>query len=116
MKTLNRAIILVLVLSLTFVIPVSAKTSEKEYLGKFKVYAYSSGGTTASGTKAKAGRTVAVDPKVIPLGSKIVVNGKTYIAEDTGGAIKGKTLDIFVSSESKAREWGIRKCKVYLKK
>lgn len=94
----------------------TTKKAKKEYLGKFTVYAYSSGGTTASGTKTKANRTVAVDPKVIPLGSKIEINGKIYVAEDTGGFIKGKKLDIYIPSEKECIKWGRRELKVYLVK
>lgn len=56
---------------------------------------------TATGTTPKEGRTVAVDPKVIPLHSKIYIESDfpgitgEYIAEDTGGAIKGKRIDIY---------------------
>ena len=92
------------------------KESNKVNLGTFKVYAYSSGGITASGARTKANHTVAVDPRVIPLGSKIMVNGKVYKAEDTGGAIKGKKLDIYMPSESACRKWGVRNCTVYLLK
>lgn len=64
-------------------------------------------GKTASGTVPVEGRTIAVDPKVIPLGSKVSVQfldkeheaySHVYIAEDTGGAIKGNRLDIFIGS------------------
>lgn len=92
----------------------TAKKEKKEYLGKFKVYAYCSGGTTASGTKTTENRTVAVDPKVIPLGSKIMINGKIYVAEDTGGSIKGKKLDIYIPSYDDCIEWGCKELKVYL--
>lgn len=63
-------------------------------------------GITASGTKVKAGRTIAVDPKIIPLGSKVLVNGKQYIAEDTGSAIKGKIVDIYFDNHNTALDWG----------
>ena len=92
------------------------KTSKKsrKYLGTFKAYAYNGAGTTASGTTTKANRTVAVDPKVIPLGSKLMINGKIYIAEDTGGFIKGKKIDIFMPSYNDCIQWGVRNVKVYL--
>ena len=63
-------------------------------------------GITASGVKAKANHTVAVDKRVIPLGTEIVINGNTYIAEDTGGAIKGNRIDIYFDSHSDALEFG----------
>lgn len=92
----------------------SASSRTKKYLGTFKAYAYNGSGTTASGTKTTANRTVAVDPKVIPLGSKIMINGKIYTAEDTGGSIKGKKLDIYMPSYDDCMDWGVRNVKVYL--
>ena len=61
-----------------------------------------SDGITATGTVATEGRTIAVDPEVIPLGSEVLIDGVTYIAEDIGGSIKGNRIDIFVSSHSEA--------------
>lgn len=66
-------------------------------------------GITASGTRATPNRTVAVDPKVIPIGSEVIVGEKSYIAEDTGGAIKGNKIDICVASHSE----GMQKGRVY---
>jgi len=51
---------------------------------------------------------VAVDPKVIPLGSIVVINGKQYLAADTGGAIKGNRIDILHRTKSEALEFGRR--------
>ena len=59
-------------------------------------------GITATGTQATAGRTIAVDPKVIPLGTAVIIDGHPYIAEDTGGAIKGNKIDIFCDSHEEA--------------
>lgn len=51
--------------------------------------------------------TIAVDPRVIPLGSLVYVeNYGKAIASDTGGAIKGKIIDVFLNSDSEARTWG----------
>ena len=86
-------------------------------LGKFKITAYCNcskccgkwaGGPTASGTMPQAGRTIAVDPKVIPLGSKVIIDGHTYIAEDTGSAIKGNKIDMYFDSHSEAMTWGVK--------
>ena len=63
-------------------------------------------GITATGTQATAGRTIAVDPKVIPLGTEVIIDGQSYIAEDTGGAIKGNKIDIYVDSHSEAIQRG----------
>jgi 3D (Asp-Asp-Asp) domain-containing protein len=61
---------------------------------------------TASGTFPKEGRTIAVDPSIIDYGTEIIIDGNTYIAEDKGGAIKGKKIDIFFESHQSAIEWG----------
>ncbi|NCU28676.1 MAG: hypothetical protein EOM85_03350 [Candidatus Moranbacteria bacterium] len=71
-------------------------------------------GKTATGTQATAERTIAVDPEIIPLGSKVIINNKIYIAEDTGGAIKGNRIDIYCESHQEALELGVKKVKVYL--
>lgn len=86
-----------------------------KYLGKFELTAYCHCRTcngkwaykpTKSGTMPKEGRTIAVDPKVIPLGTKVYINGHMYIAEDTGSAIKGKKIDIFLNSHSDTKKFG----------
>ncbi|XXM72635.1 3D domain-containing protein [Lysinibacillus sphaericus] len=58
-------------------------------------------------------RVIAVDPDVIPLGSKVYVEGYGYArAEDTGGAIKGNRIDIYMEHEEDALEYGVRDVKV----
>lgn len=71
-------------------------------------------GITASGTKVKEGRTIAVDPNVIPLGSKVEIEGfgSSYIAEDTGSAVKGNIVDIFVNSHKEAKRLGRQNVRV----
>lgn len=64
----------------------------------------------------QAGRTIAVDPRVIPLGSKVRMNGREYVAEDTGGAIKGKRIDLFVGSHSETMKFGKKLIEVYVEK
>ncbi|MGL4796966.1 MAG: 3D domain-containing protein, partial [Paraclostridium sp.] len=74
--------------------------------------AYYQGSRTATGTVPKRNpngySTIAVDPRVIPLGSLVYVDGYGYaIAEDTGGAIKGNIIDVFVNSYDEAiYGWG----------
>ncbi len=70
--------------------------------------------TTATGTVPTAGRTVAVDPNVIPYGSTVIIGGNEYIAEDTGGAIKGNKIDIFFNTHAEALQWGRRNMEVYI--
>ncbi|MDE6433540.1 MAG: 3D domain-containing protein [Lachnospiraceae bacterium] len=93
----------------------------KKYLGKYKITYYCPCSRccgkytkTASGTTPKVGRTISVDPKKIKLGSKVKIDKKTYIAEDTGGAIKGNRIDIFVNTHKEALRKGIKYKKVYL--
>ena len=64
-------------------------------------------------TKPKANYTVAVDPSVIPLGTSLFINGKYYLAEDTGGSIKGNRIDICVDSHEEALSKGTGYVKVY---
>jgi 3D (Asp-Asp-Asp) domain-containing protein len=65
-------------------------------------------GITATGTKATSGRTIAVDSSVIPYGSRVVIDGHIYVAEDCGGAIKGYTIDVFHDTHKEALQWGIK--------
>ncbi|MED3687735.1 LysM peptidoglycan-binding domain-containing protein [Peribacillus butanolivorans] len=73
-------------------------------------------GTTATGIDLKANpdaKVVAVDPSVIPLGSKVYVEGYGYAtAEDTGSAIKGNRVDIFIPNEQDALNWGVKNVKI----
>lgn len=71
-------------------------------------------GVTASGTTVQQGRTVAVDPEVIPLGSVLYINGDRYIAEDTGGAVQGNHVDIYFDSHEKALEFGVQEADVWI--
>ena len=75
--------------------------------------AYSGDRTTATGrapVRNPSGiSTIAVDPSFIPLGSKVYVEGYGYaIASDTGGAIKGNIIDLFLNSSSECWSWGRR--------
>lgn len=67
-------------------------------------------GIAADGTKAVPWKTIAVDPKVIPLQSKVLVPGVGWCrANDTGSAIKGNIIDMAVESKSSAYKWGRKK-------
>ncbi|MCR1951033.1 3D domain-containing protein [Clostridium sp. DSM 100503] len=74
--------------------------------------AYSGGGITATGSvpvrDPNGISTIAVDPRVIPLGSLVYVEGYgKAVAADTGGAIKGNIIDVYVNSEAEAyTDWG----------
>ncbi|MBW5449058.1 DUF348 domain-containing protein [Cohnella sp. CFH 77786] len=67
-------------------------------------------GITASGTKVQEGRTIAVDPDVIPMGWWVYIEGIGFRrAEDTGSAVNGKKIDIYYDSESRADRFGLKR-------
>ena len=92
-----------------------------EYDGKLysrklvvKAYSYTGGGTTAMGTRARVGE-IAVDPSVIPLGTNVYIEGVgARRAEDTGGNIKGNTIDIYMNTLAECRQWGVRYVTIYI--
>ncbi|GEB76658.1 peptidoglycan-binding protein [Sporolactobacillus inulinus] len=73
-------------------------------------------GTTATGINLNQNpnsKVIAVDPSVIPLGTKLFVEGYGYaVAGDTGGAIKGHRIDVFFKDNNRALQWGRRTVKV----
>ncbi|WP_317906716.1 3D domain-containing protein, partial [Bacillus subtilis] len=73
-------------------------------------------GHTATGVNLKnnpGAKVIAVDPSVIPLGSKVHVEGYGYaVAADTGSAIKGRKIDVFFPSKSTAYRWGNKRVKI----
>ncbi len=76
------------------------------------------GDKTYMGTTVRPG-VIAVDPKIIPLGSRVYIqypdgHGEYALAEDTGGAIKGNRIDIAMRSDDKANGFGIQNVKVYV--
>lgn len=75
------------------------------------------GTQTSTGVTAEAGRTIAVDPDVVPYGSKVQINGHTYVAEDCGGAINGYDIDIYMDEHSSTDRFGSQYivCTVYTK-
>lgn len=67
-------------------------------------------GITRSGTKVKENHTIAVDPKVIPLGWWVYIDGYgLYRAEDTGGAIKGNKIDIYIEDLETVLAFGLKR-------
>lgn len=74
---------------------------------------------TAMGTPPIPYKTIAVDPTVIPLGTKLVIKdsyGSTYhvVATDTGGAIKGKKIDMVCPTHKDANIWGRRSVEIWI--
>lgn len=103
--------------------PTTVENKEIVSLGTYKLSAYcienyphicNDGDSTytATGTRPTPGRTIAVDPDVIPYGSEVIINGHTYIAEDCGGAIKGNRIDIVFATHQEALEFGIQYAEV----
>jgi len=92
----------------------TAYTSGPESTGKRPGHpAY---GITATGTRAREGQTIAVDPAQIPLGSQVYVEelDRVFIAEDTGGAIRGRRIDLYMDKVSDAVDWGVRQVRIHV--
>ena len=92
-------------------------------LGTFKITHYCpcsiccgpwANGITSTGVTATTNRTIAVDPSQIPYGSKVVINGQVYVAEDCGGAIKKNCIDIYVATHQEGEDKGVYYTDVYL--
>lgn len=73
-------------------------------------------GITATGTPVIEGQTIAVDPSVIPYGTKVIIGGHVFTAEDCGGAIKKNHIDVYVNSHEEALALGVTNAEVYLAK
>lgn len=76
------------------------------------------GSKTFMGTQVRPG-IIAVDPRIIPLGSRVYIqypdgHGEYAVAEDTGGAIKGNRIDVAKSSVGEAEDFGIQHVKVFV--
>jgi len=85
----------------------------------FEATAYCYGAVTRTGTRPTERRTIAVDPKVIPLGSQVYVSCETwpevdgvYIAEDTGRLIKGNRVDLYMIDREQCLRFGRRPIEV----
>ena len=85
---------------------------QRTFVARMTAYSNGVGGvpknaTTATGTKTRYG-VVAVDPKLVPLGSTLTIEGYDgiFVAEDTGGAIKGPALDIWLPDPAQAKRYG----------
>ena len=70
----------------------------------------------ATGTPVVEGQTIAVDPDEIPYGTKVIIDGHVFTAEDCGGAIKKNHIDVYVNSHEEALALGVTNAEVYLVK
>ncbi|OLN24072.1 hypothetical protein BTO30_01235 [Domibacillus antri] len=86
----------------------------------YTAYCKGCSGITATGINLKKNpnaKVIAVDPNVIPLGTKVYVEGYgEAVAGDTGGAIKGNKIDVHMSTNQKAKNWGVRTVNVQILK
>lgn len=114
--------------------PVAIQVTEEplRYIGEFRITHYCACerccgkgeddpwyGITATGSVATEGRTIAVDPDVIPYGSRVAVfydDGRIveYVAEDCGGAIDGLEVDVFIADHDRAWALGVKSGSVYI--
>lgn len=99
------------------------------FLGEYTLTAYcpctrccgKADGITATGTLAAEGRTIAVDPRVIPYGTHVLLifpdgTQREYVAEDCGGGVNGNHIDVFFSDHQAARVFGVQSAMVYVGK
>jgi len=103
-----------------------------ESLGNFKITQYTAGfescgkypddpeyGITRSGARVQENHTIASDWAVLPEGTRVMIegfDGIIYTVEDTGGAVIGKHIDIYVLNLESANRWGLKKREVWLVK
>ena len=99
-----------------------ASTAGLRSLGMFKTTAYCPcrgcsgrwGGRTSTGMIATADHTISVDPRVIPYGSRLMIGGVIYTAEDCGSGVRGNHIDIFFNTHGETRAYGTRNIEVFL--
>lgn len=84
-----------------------ALNRQKDENGKDIVYG-------STGAILAAGASIAVDPAVIPYGSQVEINGHTYTAHDTGGAIQGNRIDVYFDNHQDALNFGVQYAEVFL--
>ena len=97
--------------------PIQIATTDRPlYLGEFTITHYcpceiccgkNAEGITASGKQVKVGM-VATDNSLLPFGTELIIDGKTYTVEDSGSAIKGNRIDIYVTTHTEAIDLGIK--------
>ncbi len=117
-----RMIITVMVMLFVFATRADAKTLIN--MGECKITYYCAcsecsgpwGDLTATGTRCEEGRTVAVDPDVIAYGTKLLINGRVYTAEDCGGNVHGDHIDIYLDDHERTEKLGVNYTNVWIVK
>ena len=118
----NKLIILATLL--TLLLPSSINAQTLINMGTCKITYYCAcpecsgpwGDLTATGTRCEEGRTVAVDPDVIAYGTKLLINGRVYTAEDCGGNVKGDHIDIYLDDHDRTEKLGVDHTNVWIVK
>ena len=112
----------VLLFLVMLMIPMQLEAGTRINMGEFKLtffcpceicsegYRYQ----TSSGKTARSEHTIAVDPEVIDIGSKVLIDGIVYTAEDTGGGVKGDHIDIFVENHEETLKRGVQYTNVWV--
>ena len=101
---------------------VEEPASQMVSLGVFKTTGYCPcrscsagwGRNTCTGAVASSQHTIAVDPRVIPYGTRVMINGVVYTAEDKGGGVRGHHIDIFFDTHTETRQHGVQNAEVFL--
>lgn len=117
-----KRIIGLLIMLTMFLIPIQVKAGTRINMGEFKITYYCPceicsegwGHRTSSGKTARSEHTIAVDPEVIDIGSRVLINGIVFTAEDTGGGVKGDHIDIFVDSHEETIKKGVQHTNIWV--
>ena len=110
------AMVLIVMAGLAFG-PGCSKPDAKRPWQRFTATAYSVSGETASGSVTRHGRTVAADPSILPLGTKIEVQDAgpysgVYVVEDSGRSVHGREIDIYIEGAHEAKQFGSKDVQV----
>jgi 3D (Asp-Asp-Asp) domain-containing protein len=94
------------------------QSRQVKYSLKVGATAYCGDTITSTGKRPVEGTTIAVDPKVIPYGTKVYIPefNRVFTAEDCGSAIKGNRIDIFMNDYDRCMEWGYQNITIYILK
>ena len=120
---MRNKLIAIVTLMILMTMPIKAN-AELISMGECKITYYCScpicsgpwGDLTATGTRCVEGRTVAVDPNTIAYGTKLLIAGHVYTAEDCGGNVKGDHVDIYLDDHDLTDELGVKYMDVWIVK
>lgn len=112
----------VLLFLVMLMIPMQLEAGTRINMGEFKLTFFCPceicsegfGHETSSGKIARSEHRIAVDPAVIDIGSRVLIDGIIYTAEDTGGGVNGDHIDIFVESHEETLRRGVQYTNVWV--